>query len=138
MIRFSVSAPKQLSYRGSKLSRAEWLDRLWADLSGLAGIDEGQVLSEGAFEQGFETESWTVDTAEAPRERDWVGSQDVAQIQLYFGTQVEAEAAHGFLAAAGISVGPVEDIPEQDWNATWKQEFLKDKETASPCRRFGE
>ena len=128
MIRFSIAVPTQLKYRGTGLERSEWLDRLWADLPGLAGIDEGQVLSEGAFEQGFETESWTVDTAEAPRERDWVGSQQVAQVQLYFTDEQAAHGAHALLVAEGLAPQAVEEVVEQDWNAAWKQEFLKDRD----------
>lgn len=124
-----VRLPSLIEWAGVRISRAEVLDRAWADLRGLAGIDEGMVLSEEAHTLGLETESWTVDSGEAPRERDWVGGQKSAVVAFYFEKRVDAEAAHAWavqrapsLVAEG-AVFPVEVIPPQDWNAQWKAAF---------------
>lgn len=91
------------------------------------GIDEGTVLAAEAAELGFETESFVVDPALAPRERDWVGQSTQAQalpLRLYFGSSESAEAARTWLSAKlGRPLPAPELEPERDWNAEWKKSF---------------
>jgi ribosomal protein L11 methyltransferase len=66
-----------------------------------------------------------VDSAEAPRERDWVGGQSEAQAEVYFASRKQADGASKFLAGLrGIRVAGVEHQPERDWDAEWKASFL--------------
>lgn len=116
----------------SQMDRDQFYDWLWKTFSdegmqqGLVGVHEGTLLSEEAAEQGFETDSWTVDSGEAPRERDWISQQENAQVELYFSGEAEAEAARVELGRCqGVEIlGPVRKQEPQDWDAEWKAAFL--------------
>jgi ribosomal protein L11 methyltransferase len=99
--------------------REAFFERLWArwGSEGLQGIHEGTLLSEQAVERGLETDSWTVDSAEAPRERDWVGGQATMEAELYFSDEPSAARAAEALG------GEVEAVPVQDWDAKWKASY---------------
>ncbi len=103
-----------------------WIWREFTRLDlGLMGIHEGSVLSEEAAEQGFETESWTVDSGLAPRGRDWVGQQSELNTELYFAAAEGAERAREILSKIpGLVLGPVEEQKPRDWDAEWKASFL--------------
>ncbi len=112
--------------RGQKLAREDFFDWVWAEFGrrGLAGVHEGTVLSEQAAESGLETESWTVDSGEAPRERDWIGGQAVETAELYFETSESALAARDAISrATGLEVAAPREQKEQDWDAEWKASF---------------
>jgi ribosomal protein L11 methyltransferase len=122
--RFSLGVPKRVA----SMSREDFYEWLWAQFgrTGLVGVHEGTVLSEDAAELGLETESWTVDAAEAPRERDWIGGQKIAQADLYFESRKAAEGAVKRLRALHpeLGVGAIQEQPPQDWDAEWKASFL--------------
>ncbi len=108
-------------------SRTEFYEWLWSRFSdaGLLGVHEGTLLSEEAVLEGLETESWTVDSGEAPRERDWVGHLGQGTAGLYFATDEEAESAVAVLTEIPlITVGPIEKQEPQDWDALWKASFV--------------
>ncbi|RYZ64348.1 MAG: hypothetical protein EOP09_16090, partial [Proteobacteria bacterium] len=117
---------------GAKLTSAErehLSDTLWSALtaddgSGLLGIHEGTMLSEEAFEHGLETESFTLDAALAPRERDWV-KESKADWVLYLSDEETARRAILILekSGRGHASEPTREIPE-DWDAQWKASFM--------------
>ncbi len=109
-----------------EVDRDAFFARCWAELTsaGLLGVHEGTVLSAEAADHGLETESWTLDAAEAPRERDWIGSQAEGDPELYFASHAQAEAAREFLASlGGQPAAQVEEQLPQDWDADWKASF---------------
>lgn len=111
-----------------KISREDFYEWLWTWLDrakGFLGAHEGTLLSEAAAEQGLETESWTVDSAEAPRERDWVGGQKELEAELYFTSRKAAESASRRLeSVSDVRMIAIEEQPERDWDAEWKASFL--------------
>ncbi|MCM2279275.1 MAG: 50S ribosomal protein L11 methyltransferase [Oligoflexia bacterium] len=112
---------------GKPADRETFYEWAWKELArhGLAGIHEGTVLSGDAAEQGLETESWTVDAGEAPRERDWVGHQSRVSADFYFETESGArEAVRRLSGIPGLVIAAPEEVPEQDWDAEWKASFL--------------
>jgi len=106
-------------------SREDFYAFLWETFSGeLTGIHEGTLLTEEAFQVGLETESWTVDSAEAPRERDWIDSQAMESATLYFVDAVSASKARELIrAAGGLVCGKIEEQEDEDWDANWKASF---------------
>ncbi len=109
------------------LDRDSFYEWLWGRLGeeGLEGVHEGTLLTEQAAEEGFETDSWTVDSGVAPQDRDWVDSQEEVQAELYFSGKEEAERAASLLKEIPqIQVGIVEEQKSQDWDAEWKASFL--------------
>ncbi len=124
--RIRVRVPKYVKIEGHSRDREEFFAWCWRELQkrGLLGIHEGTLLSEKAVEQGFQTDSWVVDSGEAPADRDWVGVQDTGEAELYFGERKQAESALKLLAdKAGIEGGPVEEQKPEDWDAQWKASF---------------
>ncbi len=87
----------------------------WAwNLKGLVGIHEGTSLAEG----------FTVDSAEAPPERDWIEAAELAEGEFYFSTREEAVLALERLQELqGLEVGNVQELVPQDWDAQWKASF---------------
>jgi ribosomal protein L11 methyltransferase len=127
--RLRISIGRRVRIEGRECTREEFYEWLWSWLdperSGFLGAHEGTLLSEEAAEQGLETESWTVDSAQAPRERDWVGGQGRVEAELYFVTAKAAESAAKRLEAStdARTLGVAEQ-PAQDWDAQWKASFL--------------
>lgn len=124
-----IEVPRQLGDEDQAMSREEFYSAIWArfgENGGLVGIHEGTVLSEEAAEQGLETESFTLDAAEAPRERDWIGGQRSVEATLYFTGRAQAERFVIFARRQkGIRiVGEVEEQPERDWDREWKASFM--------------
>jgi ribosomal protein L11 methyltransferase len=122
-LRLTLGAP------GGRREREQALARLARELGryGLLGIHEGTVLSETAAREGLETSSWTVDSAEAPGNRDWVGELggQTGGVELYFSNQEGAAQAAARLALEpGCLLGPLEEEPARDWDAEWKKAFL--------------
>lgn len=135
--RLGLKIPKRVRVRpegaGTSADQARALDReefsawLWRRFqgSGLLGIHEGTLLAEEAMEQGLEMESWTVDSGEAPRERDWISGQEWVRSELYFGSREAATwAATELRARTDAEVGGVEEQEARDWDAQWKASFL--------------
>jgi ribosomal protein L11 methyltransferase len=128
--KFTLSVPQSVRLPGEipfELEREAFYAWIWERFAteGLIGVHEGTVLSEQAAEQGFETDSWTVDSGEAPKERDWVGRQDQVEAELYFIGRDEAHrSAEFFQRMKELTVGPVEEQKDQDWDAEWKASFL--------------
>ncbi len=112
-----------------EFSRDTLFEALWStfggDSEGLVGIHEGTVLSDEANERGLTTESWTLDSGEAPRERDWIGDSDSVETQFFFASEESASAVHSLLVkllGAG-ALGPVTEQENRDWDAEWKASF---------------
>jgi ribosomal protein L11 methyltransferase len=123
--KLQLTLGQKLKVQGRDFERDDFLAWLWEIYGerGLLGVHEGTLLSEQAAEQGLETESWTVDAAQAPRGRDWVQSQVEAQVELFFASRAEAEAARADLQS-DVSVGEVFEQVAEDWDADWKKSFL--------------
>jgi ribosomal protein L11 methyltransferase len=120
--RFKLQVPKRVNGE----DREDFFSSLWDQYAqrGLLGIHEGTLLSEEAAEQGLETESWTVDAAEAPRERDWVQDQELAEAELYFASREQAEEARAEIEReCALRCGQVIEQKPEDWNASWKASF---------------
>ncbi|MCM2322086.1 MAG: 50S ribosomal protein L11 methyltransferase [Oligoflexia bacterium] len=128
--RFWAGLPRWIALpevSGRPVDRDAFYEWAWKALArhGLLGIHEGTVLSAEAAEQGLETESWTLDAAEAPRERDWIGHQSKLRAEFYFETREGAGAAAKRLGElAGLEISETEEVPAQDWDAQWKAAFL--------------
>ncbi len=123
-----IGVPRSVDVDGRRLEREDFYSWLWEELqeeAGLLGVHEGTLLAEEAHEQGFETESFTVDAGEAPRERDWIGSQSLADVELYFSAGDLARLASGRLARIpGLVIHrDIEEVLPQDWDAQWKASF---------------
>jgi ribosomal protein L11 methyltransferase len=127
-----ISVPRSVKLEGRALSREDFYSWLWQEFGGargLQGVHEGTLLSEEAAEQGLETESWTLDAAEAPRERDWMASQALSDAELYFETEPQARAALKRLASiAELVLGTIREQKAEDWDAQWKASFLANPE----------
>ncbi len=125
----TVGLPQNIRLKGRAYTREECFQWLWDQFGhkGLVGVHEGTILSEQAAEHGFETESFTVDAALAPRERDWVGDQGLVVAELYFDAEIKAQRAKEALEKiapdSGMLVGSIQRQEPQDWNAVWKQHF---------------
>lgn len=120
-----VSIPGQV---GKSMDRQGFYDWVWNRFSqsSLLGVHEGTVLSEQAAEEGQETEFWTIDAGEAPKDRDWVEKQEEIKADLYFAEESQAAVAARLLRQIPeIAVGKVEEQEPQDWDAEWKASFLK-------------
>jgi len=82
------------------------------------------MLCDEAAEAGLETESWLVDSGEAPSNRDWVGAQSQENPQLYFPSEGDARQAQERLEGiSGCTVARIFEQPNQDWDAEWKRSF---------------
>lgn len=127
-IRLKLRVGRSLSLPdGSQVDREGFYSWLWGRLAdeGLQGVHEGTLLSEQAHAAGVSTESWTLDSAEAPRERDWVSGQEVETAELFFdGARSAEKAARVLSSVPGIQIGEMEAVPDQDWDAEWKASFL--------------
>lgn len=124
--RFKLTLPRLIEVDGSELDRESFFGWLWNRFGeqGLQGVHEGTLLSEEASAQGLETESWTVDAAEAPRERDWVSGQHSAEAELYFSSEELALAARRVLRAQlSLDCGEISEQVPEDWDAQWKAGF---------------
>jgi ribosomal protein L11 methyltransferase len=109
------------------MDREVFTQWLWDEFlsEGLQGIHEGTLLSQEAADKGLETESWTLDAAEAPRERDWVADQSENDAELYFETLAGAEKAAARLRSmTDAGVGEIAEQKQEDWDAQWKASFL--------------
>jgi ribosomal protein L11 methyltransferase len=92
---------------------------LWERFSsaGLLGVHEGTVLSSG--EDGM-----VLDSAWAPNDRDWVAERAGGEVELFFSDMPSAQKCFEELRAIpNLVLNGVEEIPEVDWNAKWKESF---------------
>lgn len=97
---------------------------LFADGEGLVGIHEGTLLSKEAFESGVESDAWMVDSGEAPRDRDWIDSQESESAVIYFGkTMAAARAREIIIECSGLVCGEILEQKAEDWDAAWKASF---------------
>jgi ribosomal protein L11 methyltransferase len=128
--KFSILVPRYVSLPdegGIEIDRDTFYEWLWTRFmeQGLVGVHEGTLLSDEAFSQGLEKDAWTVDSAEAPRDRDWVGSQDEVRGDLFFSDASAAEKVALLLKGIPeLQVGDVIEQKPQDWDAEWKASFL--------------
>ncbi len=126
--RFRISVPRSVAVGDLTLDREEFYSWLWEEFQedrGLVGVHEGTLLSEEAHQQGLETESFTVDSGQAPRERDWIGGQEWADVEVYFSAGDLAQRALVQLSHyPELKVAAsVEEVLPQDWDAEWKASF---------------
>src|SRR4051812_20531554 len=118
--KLAVLVPQRVSvpgHIGKVMDRQSFYEWVWSRFSksSLLGVHEGTVLSEQAAESGMETESWTVDAGEAPKDRDWVAGQDEIKAELFFSEQSQAVSAASLLKQIPeITVGKVEEQEPQD------------------------
>ncbi len=125
-----ISVARQVAGPGGlSISRDDFYLWLWDEFAskGLQGVHEGTVLAEQIVQAGApnETVAWSVDAAEAPRERDWVSNQAQASAELYFGSELEAKSACQELGEwTGLEILGFERVENQDWDAQWKASFL--------------
>ena len=127
MFKLKLVIPRTLTLDQESVERELFYDWVWSEFGsqGLLGVDEGTLLSEQAAEKGLATESWTVDSGEAPRERDWVGSQDQITAEFYFSEESEAKHAESVLKEiSDLRILGIEEQQVQDWDAEWKASFL--------------
>ncbi|MBC7692143.1 MAG: 50S ribosomal protein L11 methyltransferase [Methylotenera sp.] len=135
--RLKLGVPRSVTLDGHTFSREEFYSWIWREFTeqGLLGIHEGTLLSEEAAGAGLETESWTIDAAEAPRERDWIESQIITETELYFASEELAQRAQQIFkesaATTGLEVGRIEEQKTEDWDAQWKASFTG--ATVPPC-----
>jgi len=130
--RFLIILPSLLSLPSEsgewiKVDRDTFYQWAWQQFGGrgLVGVHEGTLLTEEAAAQGLETESWTVDAGEAPRERDWVGKQSEVSTEFYFETrELALEAVAALREIPDLKVNEVEEQKPRDWDAEWKASFL--------------
>ena len=119
-----LSVPQKIKIGTNLFNRESFCVWLWEEFSllGLAGIHEGTVLTDDT-EYG-NLDAWTIDAAEAPRERDWISEQKVSIVELYFSSQDGAEQAHQkLISLSGLNVETIQKQVSQDWDAVWKASF---------------
>jgi ribosomal protein L11 methyltransferase len=129
--KFTIELPQGIIFPAElnslRMDREEFFQWIWDQFtdSGLVGVHEGTLLCEDAVEAGLETESWTVDSGEAPRERDWVGHVQQGKAELFFATEADALDARTILMCIPeVKTGPVVKQEQEDWDAQWKASFL--------------
>jgi ribosomal protein L11 methyltransferase len=117
--------PAQVTLDRRTLDREVFFSWVWEVFAakGLLGIHEGTLLSEEAYELGFEGTSSTLDTAQAPRGRDWVSAQNIIEAEFYFAHPSDAQAASVWFAHHGLEVFEIREQPDQDWDSDWKASF---------------
>ncbi len=111
---------------GEHATREEFFAWVWQQFleQGLTGVHEGTVLSDEAHAAGLETESWVLDSAQAPHFRDWIGQQGIESPELYFADEESAESASEVLSSIhGCQVLGIRRQDPQDWDAEWKKNF---------------
>jgi ribosomal protein L11 methyltransferase len=127
--RLRLQVPHRVWSRdGTTQDRDDWFASLWSlwggSEAGLVGIHEGTLLTEQAFEMGLETESWTVDAGEAPRDRDWLAASAQSESTLFFGTEAAARQALVHLQTRHVlEILECVEQPDEDWDAQWKASF---------------
>jgi ribosomal protein L11 methyltransferase len=125
VLKLSVK-PEVVFPGGEHATREEFFAWVWQQFLdvGLSGVHEGTVLSDEAHESGLETESWVLDSAQAPHFRDWIGQQGVESPELYFADEESAESASEILETIhGVQVLGIRKQDPQDWDAEWKKNF---------------
>lgn len=116
--------------------RQEFYAWLWQEFlnEGLLGIHEGSVLTDEAVEKGIQTESWIVDSAEAPADRDWVGHLSEGKSELFFASYEQAVRAISVIEEnlpllfqngeeGAVKFGTIQKQEPEDWDAQWKASF---------------
>jgi len=139
--RLQLHIPRVVRWGSQNLDRDGFFERVWQEFArfDLVGVHEGTLLSEEAAAAGIETTSWTVDSAQAPRERDWLDSSAEIVTELYFSSEQGAQKAYLLLEQIpALRVRKPEEVPPQDWDASWKASFLASPEgfTAEPNWRI--
>lgn len=125
--RFTITLPRRIQLQGRTVAREDFYAWAWKEFTcqGLQGVHEGTLLSAEAAAEGLETESWTVDAGEAPRDRDWLRDRETAEAEFYFASREGALAAVKRLQTIPeVTLGPVLEQEQQDWDAQWKASFL--------------
>lgn len=108
---------------GLVLSRAAFLDWLWAAADGLTGIDEGAVDAATAAAAGLVASPEVIDAAAAPADRDWVGDLPTAGVSCGFESEAAARLAAGRLAdLAGCRIAGLRAAAAVDPDA-WRAAF---------------
>jgi ribosomal protein L11 methyltransferase len=122
-----AQVPRIVRLQERSLKRDDFFAWVWQEFSsrGLLGVHEGTLLSQEAADSGFETDSWTVDAAEAPRERDWIAAQERSSAEFYFKDLESAQSAWKILEASApnLKITEIKEQAHQDWDAEWKASF---------------
>lgn len=106
-------------------AREKVLSQAWVDFEDdLQGVVEGQIQSEEAHRLGFESAAFPLDTALAPKNRDWVSTAEHVECEFYFLDESKATTFKRWLESKfNISTARIELLPKQDWNAVWQSQF---------------
>lgn len=124
---FELSLPKWVKLNdGSELERETWIllrQAAWSESTDFQGLHTEFIESEQAHRRGFETESFVLDSAQAPSGRDWTQEQDELKYLVYFGSQKNAISVQKELKKLGLKFSSVEKVPEQNWNLISEQSF---------------
>jgi ribosomal protein L11 methyltransferase len=126
---FKIEVPREVRWIQSEgllhFSREDFYGFLWETFPGeLLGVHEGTLLTAEAYEAGHEADSHAVDSAEAPRGRDWIESQATESAVLYFVDGLSATRAREIIRkGTGLLCGNIEEQPNEDWDAAWKASF---------------
>ena len=83
---------------GGVVGRDDFHAWLWEHAEGLLGIDEGTVTATDAAASGLVPSWMVIDTAAAPRDRDWVADLAVAHAEWWFTDERSARAAASLVA----------------------------------------
>ena len=115
-----LNVPTEVQVLQKTLKREDFYGYLWAVFGerGLSGIHEGTVLDSSP-----ENDESKIDSAEAPRKRDWVSEQNIERAALYFKNHKTAQFAVKELGKISNLNLELKKIPEQDWNAEWRTYF---------------
>lgn len=120
----TLMIPPTPKVSGKAVLREELFDWIWAQVPEIQGIYEGTVLAEEAHKLGLETESFVVDQALAPRERDWIASSGAEGCEIYFATEKHADRAAQIIRKnTNLEKILVIEVPDEDYMAKWKAEY---------------
>jgi ribosomal protein L11 methyltransferase len=118
-IETSVTLPE-----GGVVGRDEFHAWLWERAEGLLGIDEGTVTATEAAASGLVPAWMVIDTAAAPRDRDWVGDLPVAHAEWWFADEPTARNAATLVAnLAGCRVRGIRVDEPLDHQAASREPF---------------
>jgi ribosomal protein L11 methyltransferase len=122
-----IRIPLEVRVEDQVLSREDFYSWLWEEFltRGLQGVHEGTLLTEAAAEEGLEAQAWTLDSGEAPRDRDWMAHQKLAEAELYFASETQArEAVRALEIYPELKFLALTEQKSEDWDAQWKASFL--------------
>lgn len=111
--------------------RSRWLESSCSLLREKLGDEAYLGCLEG---EGFPQER-VLDSGLSPKERDWVGSQNLIQSHFYFSSEAVTKKAIKFLGLSESEViFEIKEMQNEDWNSNWQKSFKSFE--LSPCWRI--